>query len=326
MKKCGIKSPHDNTIGVKRLFIDKQYKTNCKNPEENEDPKDYTFIFATVEDNTHLLESSPTYLKTLANMPEDLREAYRYGNWDAIGGNYFKEFSEATHSMEPFKIPAHWMIYRSFDYGLDMFACFWYAVDEDGRSWVIREYEHKGLIVQNAAKAAKDNTLPSEHIAVTYAPPDMWSRMKDTGKTMAELFAQNGVPIVKSDNNRVQGHMMIKDMMAPIPLKDPFVRSLFKGKAPDKMPGLMFFNTCKEVMQDLRDIQADEDNPNDCSKQPHEITHTVDGLRYYCISRVLPAELPPDDNPAAEEDDDLEDYEAFMCGGAVSDSYVMYEG
>ena len=65
-------------------------------------------IFATVEDNYHLMKSSPTYLKTLANMPEDVRRAYRYGDWNAIGGNYFKEFREELHTMKPFKIPAHW--------------------------------------------------------------------------------------------------------------------------------------------------------------------------------------------------------------------------
>ena len=29
----------------------------------------------------------------LASMPEDLRRAYRYGDWDALGGSYFPELS-----------------------------------------------------------------------------------------------------------------------------------------------------------------------------------------------------------------------------------------
>ena len=71
-----------------------------------------------MEDNTHLLESSPTYLKNLANMPEDLRRAYRYGDWNILGGNYFKELREDTHMVKHFKPPDHWERYRSFDYGL----------------------------------------------------------------------------------------------------------------------------------------------------------------------------------------------------------------
>lgn len=206
-----------------------------------------------------------------------------------------------------------------------MFACFWWAVDEDGRCWCIRELEEKGLIVQEAAAKMLEHTLPNEKISITYAPPDMWSRQKDSGRTMAELFMQNGVSVVKSDNNRVQGHMLIKDMLAPIPLKDPFVKGLFPdGEAPDKMPGLMFFDTVAQAFSDLKDIQADEKNPNDCAKTPHEITHTVDGIRYFCVSRVLAAEAIADRMMQDEEDEDtLTDYESYMTGGEITAGYLL---
>lgn len=206
-----------------------------------------------------------------------------------------------------------------------MFACFWWAVDEDGRCWCIRELEEKGLIVQEAAAKMLEHTLPNEKISMTYAPPDMWSRQKDSGRTMAELFMQNGVAIVKSDNNRVQGHMLIKDMLAPIPLTDPFVKGLFpEGEAPDKLPGLMFFDTIGQAFSDLKDIQADEKNPNDCAKTPHEITHTVDGIRYFCVSRVLAAEAIADRlQQEDDEDDTLTDYESYMTGGEIPEGYLL---
>ena len=206
-----------------------------------------------------------------------------------------------------------------------MFACFWWAVDEDGRCWCIRELEEKGLIVQEAAAKMLEHTLPNEKISITYAPPDMWSRQKDSGRTMAELFMQNGVAIVKSDNNRVQGHMLIKDMLAPIPLTDPFVKGLFpEGEAPDKLPGLMFFDTIGQAFSDLKDIQADEKNPNDCAKTPHEITHTVDGIRYFCVSRVLAAEAIADRlQQEDDEDDTLTDYESYMTGGEIPEGYLL---
>lgn len=306
---------------VKRLFIDRVYKTNCENPEENEDPSDYTFIFATVEDNKWLLKSSPKYLQQLSNMPEDLRRAFRYGDWDAIGGNYFKEFSTHTHCVKPFKIPAHWPRYRSGDYGLDMLSVCWWAVDEDGRCWCYRHYEKKGLIISEAAAAIREHTTASDGAPITYFPPDMWNRQKDTGRTMAEVFAMNGVPITKSDNNRVQGHMLMKEMMSPIPLNDSTVKGLFNGKAPDKLPGLMFFDDLKGILEDIRDIQSDEDNPNDCAKQPHDVTHSVDAVRAFCITRSFPADKPPETD---EEEDEGEttDYETYMCGGAPSAGYL----
>lgn len=202
-----------------------------------------------------------------------------------------------------------------------MLACFWWAVDEDGRCWCYRELEEKNLIVSDAAAKILSCTLPSEKIAVTYAPPDMWARQKVTEKTMAEVFTVSGVPLLRSDNNRVQGHMLMLEMMAPIPLRDPFVKALWKdGKAPATLPGLMFFDTLHKAISDIKSIQADEKNPNDCAKQPHEITHTVDGVRYFCISRVQAAEAQ---RPAEDEDDDETlSYESYVCGGDAPAAYI----
>ena len=192
---------------VKRIFIDRDFKTDSENPEENEDPRDYDFIFARVEDNTALMNSKDgnEYLKMLSQLPESIREAHRQGNWDALGGNYFPEFTVANHTCKPFPIPAHWKRYRAFDFGLDMFACLWVAVDENGRNYVYREYQKDNLIVSGAAEQAIQNTGISEKITATFAPPDMWNRQKDSGKSMAELFMLNGLPIIKANNDRVQG-------------------------------------------------------------------------------------------------------------------------
>ena len=310
---------------VKRLFIDKQYKTHCANPEENENPDDYTFIFATVDDNKVMLEKSPAYLRNLANMPPDLMRAYRYGDWDILGGNYFKEFTIGLHTCDPFKIPEHWVRYRSFDYGLDRLAVGWWAVDEDGRHWLYRAFEEKDLIASKAARAILDNTLPNEHIAATYAPWDLWSRGKDSGRMVAETFLNAGVDMVSADRNRVQGHMLMKEAMTPIPLKDSYVKSVYAaraGEAPNMLPGFMIFNTCEKVISDLKDIQADEKNLNDCAKEPHEITHNPDMCRYYIISRVLKAEKPVSDEDEDEYFDRREDYESYMTGGEPTASYI----
>lgn len=295
---------------VKRLFIDRDYKQDCENPEENENPGDYSFIFATVEDNTELMKSSPGYVQMLSSLPENLRKAHRYGDWDALSGSYFPEFSRTRHVVAPFQIPKHWRRYRAFDYGLDMLACGWFAVDENGRSYMYRELKETGLIVQEAAKRILDMTLPDEQIEITFAPPDMWSRQKDTGKTMAEIFMLCGVPIVRADNNRVQGHLQVHEALADMP---------------DGKPGLLFFNTCKETTADIEDIQADERNPNDCAKEPHEVTHCVDMVRYYCVSRTMRAEaMRQTESDMEDEDDDSEEYETFMTGGEPGADYVNF--
>lgn len=295
---------------VKRLFVDRDFKTDCENPEENEDPSDYEFIQATVDDNTALMKSEGgrDYLKQLSQLPENIRAAHRYGDWEGLSGNYFPEFSEGKHTCDAFHIPRWWRRYRALDYGLDMLACYWFAVDETGRAWCYRELKQKDLVVSDAARMILENTGLNEHIDITFAPPDLWSRTKDSGKSMAELFMTNGVPLVKASNNRVQGWLQMKEF-----LKD----------SPDGKPGIMFFRNCKGIIEDIQAIQADEKNPNDCAKEPHDVTHSNDAIRYFCVSRSLPGE--PEKAVAVEPDDEpAEDYENTMTGGAATAGYIGY--
>ena len=292
---------------VKRLFINKEYKTDSTNPEENEDPAEYHFIQATVDDNEALMnsEGGEAYKKMLSALPENIRAAHRYGDWDVLSGNYFPEFSVGKHVVAPFTIPKHWTRYRAFDYGLDMLAVLWVAVDEQGRSYVYRELRQSNKNVSEAAKLILENTGREERISVTFAPPDMWNRQKDSGKSMAELYMTSGVPIVKANNNRVQGWLQVKEF-------------LMDGK--DGQPGLVVFSNCKGLISDMQAIQADETNPNDCAKQPHDITHGPDSLRYFCISRTLPGERPVD--PVYKDEFDDDDLEDEMTGGEATVGYI----
>ncbi len=293
---------------VKRLFVDRDYRTEG---EVQERPEDYTFIQATVEDNPYLLKYSPDYIQALDLLPENIRRAHRYGDWNALAGNFFPEFRKETHMEESFyKVPGEWKKYRVFDYGLDMFACLWIAVDYDGRCHVYREVQQSGLIVSEAAKLALSLTPVDERIECTIAPPDMWNRQKDSGKNMAEIFAQNGVGLLRASNDRVQGWMAVKEMLKPL-------------KSEHDRPGILVSPVCKALWSNLPIIQHDEKNPSDCANEPHEITHICDALRYFCITRTLRAELPeivevdPLDGPG-------EDYDEGMTGGEMTESYLAY--
>ena len=288
---------------VKRLFIERRFK-------DGENPRDYKFIKATVEDNVDLMETQPDYLAALELLPEDIRRAHRYGDWDALAGTYFSEFREALHVCAPFEIPPSWPKYRAFDYGLDMFACLWVAVDETGRCYVYREFAEPDLVVSAAAEAMQACTPMSEKIEYTIAPPDMWNRQKDTGKNMAELYMQAGIGLVRASNSRVQGWMALKEMLK---------------LRPDGKPGLIIFENCKGLREFLPLLQHDETNPSDVAKQPHDITHIPDALRYFAVMRTLPAKVLQ----AELQDDDLPEqhvtaYDAAMCGGLPTDSYINY--
>lgn len=250
---------------VKRLFVDRAFTPD-------EDPEDYTFIPATVEDNTALIRASPDYLRMLDLLPEDIRAAHRHGDWSALAGQFFGEFRPETHVVPPFQVPAHWARYRAIDYGLDMFACLWIALDGQGRAWVYREVQRPGLIVSRAAALMEALTLPGEQILCTIAPPDLWSTQKDTGKTMAELFNQAGAGLVRGSNARVQGWLALKEYLKP---------------GPDGRPMLLVSRDCPDLIRNLPALQHSDKNPSDCDTQPHHITHICDALRYFAQFRTL---------------------------------------
>jgi phage terminase large subunit len=208
-----------------------------------------------------------------------------------------------------------------------MFAAFWWVVDEDGRAWCIRSFEGENLSPQDAARALRENTLVNEKIVCTYAPPDMWNRQKETGRTIAAIMQAEGVPLIRSDNSRVQGHMVMRSMMEKAPLHDEYVIKMLGGKdkAPKELPMLMFFDNVGQVLEDIQSIQHDDTNPNDCAKDPHDITHTVDGVRYFCINRSMLSEKPKPEVVRDELIDEPEDnYENFLTGGEASESYMTF--
>jgi len=283
---------------VKRLFVDRDFR-------KKENPDDYVFIPATVEDNKDINQD---YIDQLEMMPEDVRRAHRYGDWNALSGVYFGEFTDGLHTCHPFLIPEHWKRYRAMDYGLDRHFCIWVAVDETGRCYVYRQYEKANQLVSEAARKQLVITKPDENIPYTIAPPDLWSRNRDNGKSQAMTFAENGVDLYKAANDRIQGWHAVKELFA--------LRN-------DGKPGLIIFNTCGSLIDSIKCLQHDKTKAEDVSKTPHEITHGPDALRYFSITYVLPGRKEVEENPY---DEDLEDrpmdYHTLMCGGAVTKGYI----
>lgn len=317
----------------KRLFVDRDFRIVYDEDgnidlKRSENPDNYYFVQARVEDNVDALKDNPDYDAVILKMPNG--EMLRYGSWDVNVGQYFDNFSKPTHTVKAFGIPSHWQIYRSFDYGYDLFACFWYAVDEDGRAWVFRAYEKSDLNPSDAAKAIVERSKANESVQITFAPPDLWGRLKETGKSTAKIFSEYGVDLVKANNNRIQGHWELKSMLNPIPLTDPYVRKMLKiDKDVDAtLPAIMFFdNIDSRVFDDLDSIQHDEKNSDDCAKEPHDVTHTIDALRYFCMFMADKSVAPaiPKEKVLDDFFDDYNETEVDrFLGGDVTEEFLNY--
>lgn len=259
---------------VKRLFVDRQFRPG-------ERPEDYVFIPARVYDNRVLMERDPGYAALLEGLEPDLRRAWLEGDWEFSAGQYFSSFRRDTHVVRPFVLPRHWRRYITLDYGLDMLACYWIAVDERGRAYVYRELYRSDLIISEAAEKIRRMTPPEEHIYARMAPPDLWNRRQDTGRSVAEVFAREGVPLTRASNDRVMGWYDLQEWLR--------VREM-DGQ---KLPGLQIFDCCPNLIRTLPALQRDLHDPNDCATTPHELTHAPDAIRYFVAGRPCPGRQPP---------------------------------
>ncbi len=252
---------------VKRLFIDREYVGS-------ERAEDYSFVQALVYDNKELLRQNPDYVKQLEALPSDMRDAWLYGKWDIFSGQFFSEFDEQVHTGE-FELPEPVVRYAAIDYGLDMLAVVFVAVDSSGRAYVYDEICEKDLIVSRAAERIKEKARGVK-ISAYIAPSDLWSRQKDSGKSINELFSENGVPLTKIRGSRSEGWLSLKEWL----------------KKDGGESAMIIHRRCTNLISCLPRLIYDDKKPSDCSTKPHEITHITDALRYFAHSHIAPARKP----------------------------------
>jgi phage terminase large subunit len=256
---------------VKRLFVDKDYRNK-------ENPNNYDFIPSTVYDNEFLMTNNPEYVENLENLPEMRKRAMLYGDWDAFEGQYFDEFDRDIHIIDPFAIPDEWRRYITIDYGLDMLAAYFIATDTHNKAYVYKEIYQSGLIISDAAKKIKE--MINEKIYEIFAPPDLWNKRQETGKSAAEIFGDNGVWLVKANNDRVQGWYNLKEWLKP-----------YEDEQSIKTANLVITKNCVNLIRTLPQLQCDPKDPNDTANEPHELTHAPDAIRYWTSGRPTPTRI-----------------------------------
>lgn len=241
----------------KRLFIDRNYYTD-----EDENPEDYAFVQARLADNEILTERDPKYAKRLNRLPEPWRSWLRDGDFAAGAGAMLSELNRDVHLVKPFRVPAHWLLFGSFDWG---YAHPWvfglYAVNEDGR--VFKLLTLTGVRDKPQQIADKINAqVPVPRLAYICAGWDAWHEkksMSDDTPTIAESLEQHGISLVRANIARISGLQNLKRYLE------------FRGIEPDGSDGkpqLVFFNNPGNFacIQQLESMTPDPDNLEDVLK------------------------------------------------------------
>ena len=283
-------NPWSSTHWMKKRFFD------CE-PDE-----DILAITTNYTCNEWLDASDLRLFETMKRENPDRYKVAGLGEWGIDGLVFFPEFTYTDHVIEPFNLPKEWRRYITLDYGMDMLACYWIAVDTVGNAYVYRElYEGRdngkglngaGHIISEAAARILELTPDDEEITATFAPPDLWNRRQETGRSVADIFSEYGIHLTKTSNDRLDGWASMHEWL-----------KVQRNEFGQMKPRMQIFKTCVNLIRCLPELQYDEKRVKDAANTAHEITHAPDAIRGFCVYWILNTDEP------VQKDDDYIDYD-----------------
>ena len=231
------------------------------------------FIPATLKDNPYLYDEG-TYEANLLSLPETQRRQLLQGDWAVADGAAFSEFRLGTHTCEPFDIPDDWMRFRACDYGYSSWSSVhWFAVDPSYETlYLYRELyvsKHTGRDLARAVLEAERG----DKIQYGVLDSSCWHQRGQVGPSIAEEMIAEGCrwrPSDRSAGARVAGKNRIHELL--------------KVDDVTEVPGLVIFNTSRQIIADLPTIPSCPKGTDDIDKR-FASDHTYDCLRYGAMSR-----------------------------------------
>ena len=239
------------------------------------------FIPASLTDNPYLMEGGQ-YEANLLSLPENQRRQLLEGDWAVADGAAFPEFRQSVHVVEPFEIPHNWVRFRSADYGYSSWsAVHWYAIDPAYETLIVyRELYVSKHTGKDLGRAVMDAEV-GDGIKFGILDSSCWHNRGQIGPSIAEEMITMGCRWRPSDRTagaRVAGKNQLHERL--------------KVDEVTEQPGIVFFNTCRQIIADLPVIPSCPKGSDDID-QRYASDHTYDSLRYGLMSR--PRSLSPFD-------------------------------
>jgi phage terminase large subunit len=169
-----------------------------------------------------------------------------------------------------------------------------------------------------AAQKILEHMPINEKISYIVASPDLWNRRQETGESGFEIMAKAGLSgLIPANNARVPGWRTLTEYLHPYEDEQSTPDNIIKRSK------ITIFDNCSELIRCLPQLQHDKNNVEDVAKEPHEITHNTDSLRYGVMSRPQAGQEPKEKtrrfwgfSPDERENGEITD--------AISDNYINY--
>lgn len=231
------------------------------------------FIPATLKDNPYLYDEG-NYEANLLSLPEMQRRQLLEGDWAIADGAAFPDFRPSQHIVEPFDIPDDWRRFRSCDYGYSSYsAVHWFAIDPNYETLIV--YRELYLTKHTGRDLAKAVLEAERGDSIQYGVLDSscWHQRGQLGPSIAEEMINQGCrwrPSDRSAGARVAGRNRLHELL--------------KINEETNMPGIVFFDTCRQIISDLPVIPSDPKGGDDIDVR-YASDHAYDSLRYGIMSR-----------------------------------------
>lgn len=219
---------------------------------------DTRFIFGTVEDNVF---NDPDYQKKLEENTGWRLRAYRYGDWDIAAGQYFSTWRHDAIVKKDIRIMPGAITWCSLDYGFQHPTVCYLFSEYDGKKQVIDEHWRRYALASEHATDIKRmlsrHNLKVESLKSFVASPDAFAqRGNESGKTIADQYADNGIRLTRANDDRVNGAAFLLKLLGR-------VGSQTEKEIP---PQLEIHERCVKLIENIPTMQHDPHRPEDVLK------------------------------------------------------------
>lgn len=252
------------------------------------------YIPATIDDNPRIMEIDPGYVKFLESLPEPIRSAWRYGDWDIFSGQVF-ELIEGLHIIDGPELPENVEILFTFDWGSGKpFSCGYWWQDNDGRLYRFAEIYGCGPEANTGLHLSDDEV--AERIAefektlgilgrVTrrWAGEDCFAgrvnvQKGGVGPSTAEVFARHKIFLEKGDCSGGSRKRKLDALKQRLRVKRDS-----EGRA-TALPMLVVYRTCKAFTRTVPLLVYDENNVEDVDTDQED--HAYDETGFIVLARL----------------------------------------
>lgn len=166
-------------------------------------------------------------------------------------------------------------VFASMDWGYRSKGdILWWACLPDGQYHICYEYPFQGKTVEYVGREIRKITdsLRVARLRYVAADPAMWQKTgSGRGESIAETLLRMRIPMRRSDNDRYNGWMRVRELLSD---RD------------EHGPWLTVSPQCKYLIRTLPVLVGSKNDPEDLDTEGDD--HAADALRYGAMSRPRP--------------------------------------